>query len=48
MLLSNTLSAGPRQEGFAPTIHGWMFDLSTGLIRELDLPLEDWEREGLL
>ena len=35
-------------EGFAPTIHGWMFDFSTGLIRELDLPLGDWEREGLL
>ena len=35
-------------EGFAPTIHGWIFDFSTGLIRELDLPLGDWEREGLL
>jgi len=37
-----------KEEGFAPSIHGWVFDLSTGLIRELDLPLEDWERKGLL
>ena len=48
----NVLLSGPfRQalaEGFAPTIHGWVFDFSTGLIRELDLPLEDWEGEGLL
>ena len=36
------------KEGFAPSIHGWIFDFSTGLIRELDLPLGDWEREGLL
>ena len=36
------------EEGFSPTIHGWMFNFSTGLIRELDLPLADWEREGLL
>jgi len=35
-------------EGFAPTIHGWMFDFSTGLIREMELPLGEWEGEGLL
>lgn len=37
-----------RKEGFAPTVHGWLFDLATGLIRELDLPAEAWREEGLL
>ena len=37
-----------KEGGFAPTVHGWMFDLSTGLIRELDLPEAAWRDEGLL
>ena len=37
-----------RSRGSPPTVHGWMFDLSTGLIRELGLPREEWLREGLL
>jgi carbonic anhydrase len=37
-----------REGGFPPTVHGWMIDLSTGLIREMELPLEAWEEEGLL
>lgn len=37
-----------REEGVPPSVHGWMFDLSTGLIREMDLPKEEWVREGLL
>jgi carbonic anhydrase len=37
-----------RERGDPPTVHGWMLDLSTGLIRELELPFEDWKQEGLL
>lgn len=37
-----------REKGFAPTVHGWIFDLATGLIREMDLPEEEWRKEGLL
>lgn len=33
--------------GTAPEIHGWFFDLGTGLIRELDLPLDEWREKGL-
>ena len=37
-----------KEGGFAPTVHGWMFDLATGLIREMELPDEEWQKEGLL
>jgi carbonic anhydrase len=37
-----------REEGVAPTVHGWMIDLASGYIREMDLPEEGWRREGLL
>mgnify|MGYP001821111030 CR=1 FL=1 len=37
-----------KKEGIAPTVHGWMFDLASGYIREMELPLDDWDREGLL
>ncbi len=37
-----------RKEGVPPTVHGWMFDLSTGLIQEMVLPLEDWREQDLL
>jgi carbonic anhydrase len=37
-----------RKRGAPPTVHGWMLDLSTGLIREMELPREEWERDGLL
>ncbi len=37
-----------KEEGTAPTVHGWMFDLGSGLIRELELPLDNWREEGLL
>lgn len=37
-----------REEGIAPTVHGWMFDLASGYIREMDLPLDEWDAAGLL
>ena len=50
--LRNVLQCPPyqtaREEGKAPTIHGWMFDLGSGFIRELELPEEEWRGEGLL
>jgi len=29
-------------------IHGWVLDLKTGLIKELELPLEQWKAKGLV
>lgn len=29
-------------------IHGWVLDLKTGLIKELELPIEQWKKKGLL
>lgn len=37
-----------REEGFAPTVHGWMIDLASGYIREMALPEASWRAEGLL
>lgn len=37
-----------RAEGAAPSIHGWLFRVETGLLEELDLPLERWRQEGLV
>jgi carbonic anhydrase len=36
------------EEGKAPTVHGWIFDLASGFIREMELPKEEWRAEGLL
>ena len=36
-----------REEGAPPTVHGWIFDLASGYIRELELPEEEWRGEGL-
>ena len=37
-----------KEEGTAPTVHGWMIDLASGYIREMELPEEEWRTEGLL
>jgi carbonic anhydrase len=36
------------EEGVAPSVHGWMIDLNSGLIRELELPEAEWREAGLL
>lgn len=37
-----------KKEGKAPSVHGWIFDLASGLIREVELPVGEWREEGLL
>lgn len=37
-----------REEGLAPTVHGWMIDLASGYIREMVLPEAEWREEGLM
>jgi len=36
------------REGDYPFLHGWMFELHTGEIRKVDLPLKKWVSQGLL
>jgi len=36
------------KRGHPPEVHGWMFDLKSGLVRELDLPRQRWTDSGLL
>jgi len=47
VLLSPAYQAA-RERGHTPTVHGWMFDLATGYIQEMELPAETWRAEGLL
>lgn len=37
-----------REAGKAPEVHGWIFELETGLVRPLELPKDRWVREKLL
>ncbi len=37
-----------RGRGKAPAVHGWVFDMESGLIREVELPLEKWRAKGLI
>ncbi len=50
--LENVLRSPPfrtaLEKGSPPSVHGWIFDLATGYLRELELPRERWRREGLL
>lgn len=34
--------------GTYPKLHGWVLDISSGLINELPLPVEEWKEYGLL
>lgn len=34
--------------GTYPKLHGWVLDISSGLINELSLPVEEWKDYGLL
>ncbi len=36
------------REGNYPFLHGWMFELHSGKIREVKLPLEKWTERGLI
>lgn len=36
------------KDGTYPLLHGWMFELHTGKIRELDVPIKEWVSQGLL
>ncbi len=31
-----------------PKIHGWIFDIYNGKIKELELPIEKWKKEGIV
>jgi carbonic anhydrase len=34
--------------GYYPKVHGWVLDIRTGLVKDLDLPLDGWKAEGVL
>jgi carbonic anhydrase len=34
--------------GYYPKVHGWVLDIRHGLIKDLDLPLEEWKAEGVV
>ena len=36
------------KKGEYPKIHGWIFDIYTGHIKELELPLEEWKSYGYI
>lgn len=31
-----------------PKLHGWVLDISHGLIKELPIPVDEWKQYGLL
>ncbi|MEI8095866.1 MAG: carbonic anhydrase [Spirochaetales bacterium] len=39
-------AAGREPNSYYPRLHGWVLDIRSGLIKELDLPLEQWKAEG--
>jgi carbonic anhydrase len=34
--------------GYYPKVHGWVLDIRTGLVKDLELPLDGWKAEGVL
>jgi len=36
------------KEGHYPHLHAWIFEMDSGLIKELPLPVADWQQLGLL
>jgi len=36
------------QGGYYPRLHGWVLDLRSGLIKDLELPLEHWKATGVI
>ena len=34
--------------GYYPKVHGWVIDIRSGLINDLELPLEEWKYEGVV
>ncbi len=44
-LLRSAAYRKAREGGQAPEVHGWLFELKTGHIRAVDLPLDRWKRE---
>lgn len=33
---------------YYPTVHGWLLDIHHGLIKDLDLPIDEWKKEGIV
>jgi carbonic anhydrase len=36
------------QNEYYPTVHGWVLNLRKGLIKDIELPLAQWKREGIV
>ncbi len=36
------------ESGVYPLLHGWVFNIYSGYVEELPLPLSDWKRDGLI
>ena len=36
------------RKGSYPSVHGWVFDMYTGYIKDLVLPLDMWKEKGFV